>query len=111
MIRMVPEVLEEDFDKEDDIVTQPSKKHKDVFMRVYNLNDEMREKIYTDQTCCFPTRSSHGNQYIMVMCEMDSDAILFEVMKNWVVGKMICAHQALFDKLASSEIHPNSSWQ
>ena len=37
-----------------------------------------RKKIYTDQTCHFPTKSSRGNQYIIVMCEMDSDIILFK---------------------------------
>ena len=28
--------------------TQPRKKHKDVFVHVYDLNDETQEKIYTN---------------------------------------------------------------
>ena len=60
-IRMVPELLEKHFGEEDDIVPQPSKEHKHVSVRVYDLNDEMCEKIYTDQTGCFPTRSSRWN--------------------------------------------------
>ena len=51
-IRMVPEVLEEDSGKEDDPVPLPSKKQEDMFIRIYDLNDEMREKIYTNQTVC-----------------------------------------------------------
>jgi len=49
-IRMVPEVEEPDFGEENDPVTRPTKKEKDVFVRIYELQDEMREKIYTDQT-------------------------------------------------------------
>ena len=33
-VRMVPEVIEEDFGKDDDIVPQPSKKQKDIFVVV-----------------------------------------------------------------------------
>ena len=105
-VRMVPEVLEEDFGKDNDIMPRPGRKWKDIVVRIYDLNNEMREKIYIDQTGHFPTRSSRGNQYIMVMCEMDSDAILFEAMKNRTAGEMVRAYQALIDKLASCGIHP-----
>ena len=88
-IRMVPEALEPDLGEENVPVTRLTKKENDVFVRIYELQDEMRKKIYTDQTGCFPTRSSRGNQYIMVMCEMDSDVILFEPMKNRTAGEMI----------------------
>ena len=42
----------------------------------------------------------------MVMCEMDSDAILFEATKNRTAGEMIRAYQALIDKLALCGIQP-----
>ena len=103
---MVPEVIEPEVIEENDHVPRPSKKQKDVFVRIYELQDELREKIYTDQTGRFPTRSSRGNQYIMVMCEMDSDAILFEAMKNRTAGEMVRAYQAMINKLALCGIHP-----
>jgi len=38
--------------------------------------------MYTDQTDCFPKKSSRGNQYVMVLVELDSNAILVEGMKD-----------------------------
>jgi len=45
--------------------------------------------MYTDQTGRFPQKSSRGNQYIMVLIEIDSNAILVEAMKNRMTGEMI----------------------
>ena len=45
---------------------RPRKKHRDIFVRVIDLQDELREKIYTDQTGPFPITSSLGNKYVMV---------------------------------------------
>ena len=66
----------------------------------------MRKKIYTDQTAHLPMRSSGGNQYIMVMREVDSNVILFEATKNRMAGKIVRAYQALIDKLALYGIQP-----
>ena len=57
-----------------------TKKHQDVFVCVFDLQeqmqskiyDEMEAKIYTDQTGKFPILSSRGHQYIMVLLNMDS---------------------------------------
>jgi hypothetical protein len=38
--------------------------------------------MYTDQTGKFPKKSSKGNQFIMVLIEIDSNTILVEAMKN-----------------------------
>ena len=62
------------------VMHDQAKNHKDVFVHVYDLNDEMRGKIYTDQTGWFSTRPSHGNQYIFVMFKMDRNTILMEAM-------------------------------
>ncbi len=51
--------------------------------------------MYTDQTGRFPKKSSRGNQYIMVLIEIDSNAILVEAMKHQTAGKMIRAYQVL----------------
>ena len=78
---------------------RPRKKHRDIFVRVIDLQDEFQEKIYTDQTGKFPVRSSQGNQYLMIMCEMDSDAILFEPMRDRTAGEMVKIYQRLVDRL------------
>ncbi|KAL7505264.1 LOW QUALITY PROTEIN: hypothetical protein ACHAXN_002765 [Cyclotella atomus] len=54
------------------------KKEKDVFMKTYNV----RETIFSDQTGKYPTTSQRGNKYIMVLVEIDSNAILVEHMKS-----------------------------
>ena len=67
------------------MITVPLKKHHDVYVSV----DEAKETIYTDQTGAFPARSRNGSRYIMIMCEMDSNAILSEAMKDRTAGKMV----------------------
>jgi hypothetical protein len=53
--------------------------------------------MYTNQTGRLPKKSSHSNQYIMVLIEIDSNAILVEAMKNRTAGKMIRAYQVLMN--------------
>ncbi len=51
----------------------PQTKEHDIFMHVYDVKDnEAILKIYTDQTRRFPKKSSCGNQYVMVMINLDS---------------------------------------
>jgi len=45
-------------------------------VKIYDLHDDFADLIYTDQTGRFPIRSSKGNQYIMLLAEIDSDSIL-----------------------------------
>ncbi len=48
-----------------------NEKMKDVLIKIYHANDTM----HTDQTGCFPTMSSSGNQHIMVLVEIDGNYI------------------------------------
>ena len=57
----------------------------------------MKQTIYTDQTGKFPTKSSKGNQYIMVIAKLDSDAILFEPVRSKAAGDMVKAWQCAID--------------
>ena len=41
----------------------PTKKKKDIFATTYDLQDDFQQKMYTDQTGRFPTKSSRGYQY------------------------------------------------
>ena len=71
------------------------KKEKDLFVRIYDV----RETIFTDQTGQFPTRSQRGNKYIMVLVEIDSNAILVEPMSSRKDQEMIRAYDALVNRL------------
>ena len=55
--------------------------------------------MYTDQSGKFPQKSSRGNQYIMLLIEMDSDVILVEAMKNRKSGETVQAYQKLGGRL------------
>jgi hypothetical protein len=54
------------------------KKVRDVYTETYSV----RETMFSDQTGQFPMRLQRGNKYIMVMVEIDSNAILVEPMKS-----------------------------
>jgi hypothetical protein len=62
--------------------------------------------VYTNQTGNFPKKSSCGYQYIMVLIEIDSNAILVEAMKNYSAGEMIQACQVLVERLCSAGLTP-----
>jgi hypothetical protein len=84
----------------------PHSKQKEAIMQTFNPNDEAKCLMYTDQTGRFPKKSSRGNQYIMVLIEIDSNAILVEAMKNQTSGEMIRAYQVLVNQLKSAGVTP-----
>ena len=45
---------------------------------IYNLQDEMDRQMYTDQTGKFPVTLYKGKQYVMILHETGSNAILVE---------------------------------
>jgi hypothetical protein len=63
------------------------KKMLDVYIKIHNISDTM----HSNQTGCFPATSSSGNQYIMVLIEVDGNYIGAEPMKNRSAGSMIKA--------------------
>ena len=67
------------------------KKIKDVYLKVYNA----RETVFSDQTGQFPIHSKSGNKYIMVMVEIDSNAILVEPLKSCKDEELIQGYNAL----------------
>jgi hypothetical protein len=70
------------------------------------MEEEGNKHIFTDQTGCFPKKSSQGNQYIMVLSHPDSNAILQEAMKNCASREMNQAYEVLLDQLKSAGIKP-----
>ncbi len=59
---------------------------------VYNQTYMVRKTMFSDQTGLFPIRSLCGNKYIMVIVEINSNAILVEPMKNSKDAVMIRAY-------------------
>ena len=78
-----------------DVTELRGKKARDVGIHVYNV----RETIFSDQTGQLPKRSQRGYKYIMVMVEIDSNAILVEPMKSRKDEEMIRAYNALLERL------------
>ena len=78
------------------------KKQRDVYTKVYDA----RETMFSDQTGQFPKRSQRGNKYIMVLVEIDSNAILVEPMKSRKDAEMIRAYTVLLTRLKRAGIIP-----
>jgi hypothetical protein len=92
-------------DKEEEATTHPIRptiKQNDIFIKIYDVEDNATGLIYSDQTGCFPRKSSRGNQYIMVLAHID--AILAEPMKNHTAREMIKVYQALLDRLQTAGV-------
>jgi hypothetical protein len=78
------------------------KKVRDVYTQTYMV----QETTFSDQTGRFPIQSLRGDKYIMVMVEINSNAILFEPVKNCKDDKMIQAYNALLLRLKQAGIVP-----
>ena len=81
-------------------------KQKESVLMVFDLSDKAQRLMYTDQTGKFPKKSSKGNHYIMVLIEIDSNAILVEAMKNRTAGEMIRAYLVLVTRLRNAGVTP-----
>ena len=87
--KVTPQIDDEEEREETTKLTRPPTKQKEAIIRIYDLSDKTERLMYTDQTGRFPQKLSRGNQYIMVLIEIDSNAILVEAMKNHTTGEMI----------------------
>lgn len=67
---------------------QPIPKECDIMVDVFN----MRELIATAQTGKLPYTSSRGSKYIMIMAEIDSNAILVATIMNQTEGEIMKAY-------------------
>ncbi len=94
------------FNEADNVPLWLIKKEKTIFFKILDMKDETTQKIWTDQPGRFPKKYSKGSQYMMVLTEIESNAILVEAMKNRTSGEMICAYQVLVDQLCSVGIAP-----
>ena len=68
-------------------------KHRDIFIQVY----EEKDLVYSDQTGNFPTTSSRGNKYLMILYYIDGSYIMMEPMKSRHENEMIRVHKVLIE--------------
>jgi hypothetical protein len=62
--------------------------------------------MFSDQTGQFPMQLQQGNKYIIVMVEIDSNAIRVKPMKSCKDAEMIQAYDALLRQLKRVSIVP-----
>ena len=78
------------------------KKIRDICTKVYNV----RETIFSDQTGQFPKRLLRGNKYIMLLVEINSNAILVAPMKSRHDEEMKRAYRLMVTRLHRARIVP-----
>jgi hypothetical protein len=89
----------------------PQPRERTIFTRIMHLdiddeaNEDLLKLIYTDGTGRFPKASRKGMNYILVLVEIDSGAILVEAMCNRSAGEQCRAYQVLLDRLHQSKIY------
>ncbi len=76
-------------------VSRPTVKSGEVLICIICVLKEATSKLSTDQSGQIPKKSQQGYEYIMMLYEYDSNAILVEPMKNRTSGKMIRAYVKL----------------
>ena len=74
----------------------------DVYTRVY----EVRNTVFSEQTGQFPTRLQRGNKYIMVMVDINRNAILVEPIKSRKDVDLTQAYQTIILRLRRAVIIP-----
>ena len=92
-------------------------KHQDVFSCTFDLKnemesriyDQMKEKIYSDQTDKFPVRSSKSHHHIIILLNMDSSYIGMEPMKTRHASQPVKTYQIVIDRLKACGINPKKT--
>jgi hypothetical protein len=80
----------------------PHVKRHDLLILVYNAKATM----YSDQTGMFPTVSSKGNKYVMVLHDVNSNSLWAEPMKNQTGGELILARDWALTRMQQQGINP-----
>jgi hypothetical protein len=83
----------------EELSVPPHTKHADIFIKII----DHKKTIYTDQPGPFPVLSRAGNRYQMVLCEIDSNAILVEALRNRSEGELMKTYQTLVNCLHSKQ--------
>jgi hypothetical protein len=83
-------------------LTRTITKH-NLLVKVVNAT----ETIFTDQTGRFPVQSSRGNTSLMILYDIDSNAIDAEPLRNHHDNQMIAAYQKLWKRVNRGQNKPN----
>jgi hypothetical protein len=67
---------------------------------------EPTTQIYTDQTGKFVAPSSHGNNYLVVLYDYNSNGILAEPIRNQTTGSILAGFKILHAKLCAAGVRP-----
>ena len=90
-------------------MTTPSSPSQEPAVRtnfVYTKVVEVTGQVFTDQTGRFPVTSSKGSQYIMVLYDYDSNAILAEPMKNRSERELVQVYTKMHTYLCRRGLKP-----
>ena len=82
----------------------PNEKTHDVLAVITPFKETNR--AYSDQTGKFPYKSSQGNEYLLIVYDYDSNAILAEPLKNKATATIRDGWKKVHDKLASRGVAP-----
>ena len=90
-------------------MTTPSSSNKPRIQTnwVFMKPAEISGKVATDQSGRFPTTSSKGNKYLMVLHEYDSNTILAKPMKNRSEAELVRSYTTLHEYLCLRDLKPN----
>lgn len=77
------------------------------YVAVSSIYEPTGKVVYTDQTGKFPYISISGNNYIMVIYDYDSNAILMEPIGNRKGPTLLAAHQQLHARLTNAGLRPS----
>ena len=80
---------------EGETINMLTNNHHYIYVKVTDMN----HTINTDQTGKFPVTSRSGHKYLMIICEVDINAISAEPMKTKNEKEIICTSQTLPDRL------------
>ena len=83
---------------EEDFKPLLGKKNRDVYIKMVETWD-MKNTIYSDQTGKFPVKSRVGNRYIMIMVEIDSNAILVTPVRDHTDQQLRNAYLTLLKRV------------
>jgi hypothetical protein len=84
------------------ISESPNERTHQVVATVYNTTGETA----TDQTGKFPTTSSRGHKYILILYDYDSNSILAETMRNYSNTEHLRAYNNLHQHLVERGFKP-----
>jgi hypothetical protein len=91
---------------DDHMETIPAEPREHHLYAAIVTHEEITGQIYTDLTGRFPQQSSHGNKYILVLYDYDSNAILAHPIKNRSDTETLQAYETLIKILQQRGLTP-----